>query len=199
MSFVSFAFVGLLALALIARLVFHHLGLRGPFFGALILASVVFYGWHVPSYLALIVFSTVVDYVAGARIVASGTRERQRRLWLILSLVANLGVLGFFKYADFAMDEVQRLGAWLGLGDWVLPHLGIALPIGISFYTFHSMSYTIDVYRRRIEPVARFRDLFLFVSFFPQLVAGPIVRARDFLYQLERPRPPRLVVWMEGI
>jgi alginate O-acetyltransferase complex protein AlgI len=149
----------------------------------LLLASYVFYGAWDARFLLLILASTLVDYVAGGRIVASGERSVRRR-WLVASLVANLGILGFFKYWNFF---VVSGGALLGaLGLDVAPRtLEIVLPVGISFFTFQSMSYTIDLYRRRIEPARGFADFALFVSFFPQLVAGPIVRARELLPQLD--------------
>jgi D-alanyl-lipoteichoic acid acyltransferase DltB (MBOAT superfamily) len=152
----------------------------------LLVGSYVFYGAWDERFLTLILFSTVVDYVAGARIGASES-PRTRRLWLTVSLVANLGVLGFFKYYNFfarsAVDLLELLGFQANPAT-----LDIILPLGISFYTFQTMSYTIDVYRRRLEPVKGFFDFAVFVSFFPQLVAGPIVRAVQFLPQLEKTR-----------
>ncbi|HKJ25902.1 MAG TPA: MBOAT family protein, partial [Myxococcota bacterium] len=148
----------------------------------LLVASYVFYGAWDPRFLLLIFASTLVDYVAGARIAASDDRGVRRR-WLVASLGANLGILGFFKYWNFfAVSAGAVLGA---LGLDVAPRtLHIVLPVGISFFTFQSMSYTIDIHRRRIGPERSFADFALFVSFFPQLVAGPIVRASELLPQL---------------
>ena len=145
-------------------------------------ASWFFYAAWDWRFLGLILFSTLVDYVVGARL---GTSERQghRRMLLALSLVANLGLLGLFKYYDFFVTSGHSLLAWMGL-DISPRTLGWVLPVGISFYTFQTLSYTIDVYRRSLKPVSSFLDFALFVGFFPQLVAGPIVRASQFLPQM---------------
>lgn len=126
--------------------------------------------------------STIMDYIVGLGIGRSQEQSR-RRAWLFVSIGINLGVLAFFKYYNFCVDSVHAALSWFGLhtSKWTL---AIFLPYGISFYTFQSMSYSIDVYRRRIEPVRSFLDLACFISFFPQLVAGPIVRAMTFLPQL---------------
>lgn len=196
MSFISYAFFFLLAIVLLLRLLSDRFGFRRPFLFGLIAASMVFYGWHIPYYLAIILFSTAVDYVAGGRIAAAAARPR--RFWLVASLVANLGVLAFFKYLNFGLDQIEALRTWLGFAGSNFVHFELVLPIGISFYTFQSMSYTIDIYRHRLEPVSSFWRFLLFVSFFPQLVAGPIVRAHDFLYQIDRRRRVRARVWLEG-
>ncbi len=156
----------------------------------LLVASYVFYmSWN-PSFLLLIIGSTVLDYVCGARI-AAGTSERGRRLFLVASLVGNLGLLAFFKYTNFFWGSALDLGQVLGLPLGQLPrHFDILLPVGISFYTFQTMSYSLDIYRGRLAPTRSLLDFALYVAFFPQLVAGPIVRARDFLPQLEQ--APRL-------
>ncbi len=126
--------------------------------------------------------STIMDYVVGLGIGDAKTQAR-RRGWLLVSLFVNLGVLGFFKYANFGLDSIHHMLTWLGLPT--SKHtLNIFLPYGISFYTFQSMSYSIDVYRGRLEPARKFLDLAFFISFFPQLVAGPIVRAITFLPQV---------------
>ncbi|HET6277689.1 MAG TPA: MBOAT family O-acyltransferase, partial [Candidatus Polarisedimenticolia bacterium] len=153
----------------------------------LLLASFYFYmSWNAVL-IVLILFSTLVDYLLAARIHAS-TCPRRRRTLLILSLVINLGLLGLFKYANFFIDNTNAV---LGMFSLRVPFVvDILLPVGISFFTFQSMSYTIDVYRRELQPARSFADFALFVSFFPQLVAGPIVRASQFLPQLDRPRRP---------
>ncbi len=149
---------------------------------SMLVASYIFYGWWDWRFLSLICLSTVVDFVAGRAIHATDS-GRLRRLWLCCSLGTNLGMLAFFKYADFFVDSFIDLLA--GLGVEASPGtLGIILPVGISFYTFQTMSYSIDIHRRVLEPTERLLDFALFVGFFPQLVAGPIVRARDFLSQL---------------
>jgi alginate O-acetyltransferase complex protein AlgI len=126
--------------------------------------------------------STIMDYVVGLGIAAAPS-ETRRRAWLFLSLLANLGVLAFFKYFHFFVASATHFLQWFGLPASEST-LRIFLPYGISFYTFQSMSYSIDVYRRRLEPMRSFLDLACFISFFPQLVAGPIVRASVFLPQL---------------
>ncbi len=155
--------------------------------GFVLFASCVFYmAWN-PAYIALILFSITVDYFAGRAIHGAPTDER-RRLWLAISIIVNLGLLGTFKYYNFFSSAVAD-GARLFGATLEPAHLNVMLPVGISFYTFESLSYTIDVYRRRIEPTRNFVRFAFFITFFPHLVAGPIVRAADFLPQLdERPR-----------
>lgn len=151
---------------------------------ALLAASYVFYAAWDWRFLALILASTLVDYTAALGMRRART-EAARRRFLVASLAANLGMLGFFKYFNFFIDSAAAILRPLGaeLGDRALE---IVLPVGISFFTFQTMSYTIDVYRKKLEPVASLLDFALFVGFFPQLVAGPIVRAARFLPQLER-------------
>ncbi len=152
----------------------------------LLLASYLFYGWWNPYYLSLIVASSLIDMWAGQSI-AVETDARRRRFFLIVSLVTNLGILGVFKYFNFFSASVTQ--ALNSLGMQADPFtLNVLLPVGISFYTFQSMSYTIDIYRGKLEPVRSKLDFLLYVTFFPQLVAGPIVRATDFLPQLVTPR-----------
>ncbi len=147
------------------------------------------------SFVGLLAFSTVLDFVAGRAIhrlapqaeaedpeVARRARRDQSR-WLLLSLVANLGLLGYFKYVNFFIEAFTDIAGVLGLP--ITPvHLSVVLPLGISFYTFQSLSYTLDIWRGRLEPEPSLARFALFVSFFPQLVAGPIVRARELLPQL---------------
>lgn len=147
---------------------------------ALLVASYVFYAAWDWRFLSLILVSTLVDFVAARRIDAA-THPRQRRGWLRLSLVVNLGLLGFFKYFNFFIDSAASILEPLGINT---QSLDIVLPVGISFFTFQTLSYTLDVYRKRLRPVSGLADFALFVAFFPQLVAGPIVRAADFLPQL---------------
>lgn len=148
--------------------------------------SWLFYaGWE-PKFLGLIIATTVVDYLIGGRIAAS-TEQPRRLRWLWLSIAWNLGMLGFFKYCNFFIDSGQVFLGWLGLHTSV-SSLNIILPAGISFFTFQSMSYSIDIYRKQIQPTRSFLDFATFIAFFPQLFAGPIVRAADFLPQLETRR-----------
>ena len=148
----------------------------------LLVASYLFYGAWNPPFALLLFATTALDFYLGARI-ARATRPAARRAWMIASVTSNLSMLGFFKYGNFLLGNFQWLLARGGVA-YQPPHLDIFLPIGISFYTFHSLSYTLDVYRKVCQPTKSLRDFTLAVSFFPQLVAGPIVRAADFLPQL---------------
>jgi alginate O-acetyltransferase complex protein AlgI len=165
---------------------------------ALTLLSYVFYGWADPRFVLLLVGTTLVDYFAALAIAQKrpwssapvealpigGERTKFQRAALIVSIVSNLGVLAFFKYANFAIDSFTRLMNTFGFGRAGHGALRIALPLGISFYTFQSLSYTIDVYRGRARATRNLIDLACFVSMFPQLVAGPIVRYSDVADQL---------------
>jgi D-alanyl-lipoteichoic acid acyltransferase DltB (MBOAT superfamily) len=147
----------------------------------LLLASYLFYaGWN-PAYLPLIWTSTAVDYFVGLKLEAEA-RTRRRRMWLAASLITNLALLFSFKYYDFAAETLRTL---FGIPEQALPVSPFLLPIGISFYTFQTLSYTIDLYRGKIEAEPNPLRFALFVAFFPQLVAGPIERARNLLPQLE--------------
>jgi alginate O-acetyltransferase complex protein AlgI len=149
-------------------------------------ASLCFYAAWNAALVLLIVGTAWVDFHLARGMAAAPTAGR-RRVFLIFSLVSNLGVLGFFKYTNFLAESFYQAQVWLGLGWWSAPpHFNILLPVGISFYTFQTLSYTVDVYRGRVEPLRDFVRFLLYISFFPQLVAGPIVRAGDFLPQLER-------------
>jgi D-alanyl-lipoteichoic acid acyltransferase DltB (MBOAT superfamily) len=134
-------------------------------------------------FVLLLVFSTLIDYAAGLLIGAARERGETGRGWLLLSLVTNLGILGYFKYAGFLLEIGASVARAAGLPQ-AAPALRIALPIGVSFYTFQSLSYTIDVWRGKLDPERSFVRFALYVAFFPQLVAGPIVRATEFLPQL---------------
>lgn len=149
----------------------------------LLVASYVFYGWIHPWFCILIASSTIIDYFCGLGM----KTKKNKKIFLIISLVANLGMLGFFKYFNFFADNVHTILTMLGLqlSPWTLQ---IFLPVGISFYTFQTLSYTIDIYRGELEARKNFIDFAVFVSFFPQLVAGPIERAKRFLPQIEQNR-----------
>ena len=148
----------------------------------LVVASYIFYGAWNPPFAALLFSTTAMDFWLGSRIARAKGRH-SRRMWLVASVCMNLTMLGFFKYGNFLLQNFQWLLAHLGI-IYQPPHLDILLPVGISFYTFHSLSYTLDIYRGVLQPTKSLRDFILAVSFFPQLVAGPIVRAGDFLPQL---------------
>jgi D-alanyl-lipoteichoic acid acyltransferase DltB (MBOAT superfamily) len=154
----------------------------------LVVASYIFYGAWNPPFAALLFSTTAMDFWLGRQIGKAQDRHRKKR-WLVASVCMNLSMLGFFKYGNFLLQNFQWLLARVGI-IYQPPHLDILLPVGISFYTFHSLSYTLDIYRGVLQPTRSLRDFILAVSFFPQLVAGPIVRAGDFLPQLVH--PPRL-------
>lgn len=162
-----------------------------------LIASYVFYSWWDWRFLALLVFSTVLDYWVGQGLVYAN-RNVLRKLLLGVSLACNLGLLGFFKYWNFFVDS--WIVAWSQLGVTMHPlTTQIVLPVGISFYTFQTMSYTIDVYRRRFAPVRDPLAFAAFVAFFPQLVAGPIERAAHFLPQFMRSRRFSYPEAIEGV
>lgn len=147
----------------------------------LLLASYVFYGLWNPPLVILLWISTLVDWTAGNKL-AKEERQQKRKLWLFLSLAVNLGFLAFFKYRDFLLDNFTTVVNTYGYGYQAQP-MDIILPMGISFYTFQTMSYTIDMYNRKTERAKTFLDFALYVTFFPQLVAGPIVRAKELISQ----------------
>jgi D-alanyl-lipoteichoic acid acyltransferase DltB (MBOAT superfamily) len=152
----------------------------------IIAASYLFYGWWDWRFLSLILFSTVVDYTVGRRL-AVADKSPHRKVLLLTSIVINIGLLGFFKYYNFFLDNFIQAFSFFG-NELNARSLNIILPVGISFYTFQTLSYTIDVYRRKMEPTRDFFAFMAFVSFFPQLVAGPIERASNLLPQFYRKR-----------
>jgi len=147
----------------------------------LLISSYVFYGWWDWRFLSLILISSLSDFIIGMSIFRTDVK-RNRKILLITSLIVNLGLLGFFKYYNFFIDSFIDAFSTLGFNVHV-SSMQIILPIGISFYTFQTLSYTIDIYRRKIEPTGNIITFFTFVSFFPQLVAGPIERAKNLLPQ----------------
>lgn len=162
----------------------------------LLVASYVFYGCWDWRFLFLIWLSTVVDFFAGIQIDKSTTDARRKR-FVALSVIVNLGILGFFKYFNFFAESMTGLLSHFGVeADYRL--LNIVLPVGISFYTFQTMTYSIDIYRKKIKPTHHFLDFALFVAFFPQLVAGPIERASRLLPQVLNPRQINLHQSVEG-
>ena len=150
----------------------------------LLVASYYFYAYWDYRFCGLLLLSTVVDFVVAKQMFRAQTTSTRRSL-LLISLAVNLGVLGFFKYFNFFIDSARPLLESIGMSGQTLQ---IILPVGISFYTFQTLSYTIDVYRGVLKPVNRFLDFALYVAFFPQLVAGPIVRARELLPCVSRAR-----------
>lgn len=162
----------------------------------LLLSSYVFYGWWDWRFLSLIAFSTLVDWAVGLRIHEANQNDNpgnpdlrtdRAKKWLAVSLAVNLGLLGYFKYANFFIES--WIDAWGSLGVEMHPYtLQLILPVGISFYTFQTLSYSIDIYRRQLKPTQSLLNFAAFVSFFPQLVAGPIERASALLPQIEKKR-----------
>ncbi len=163
----------------------------------IVLASYVFYGWWDWRFLSLIVFSTLVDYTIGRRL-GTEDKERSRKILLYTSIAVNLGFLGFFKYYNFFLDNFIQAFSFFGQSIEVRS-LNIILPVGISFYTFQTLSYTIDVYNRKLEPTKDLIAFSAFVSFFPQLVAGPIERATNLLPQFFSHRTFDLEKAKEGL
>jgi len=172
-DFVVFFILVLTAITIYKNKNFQHFFLLG--------ASYFFFFYSSNYLVSLLIASTLMDYYVGKAIWNSKSVQRKKAL-LIISMAGNLGLLGFFKYANFSIEQFNSIGASLGWSN--LEFLEIVLPIGISFYTFQTMSYTIDVYRGKLKPSDSLKEFALFVSFFPQLVAGPIVRASEFLPQL---------------
>jgi alginate O-acetyltransferase complex protein AlgI len=173
-EFVIFFIVVVATIAIIKYRKFQHL--------FLLFASYFFFYFSSNFFITLLIFSTILDFYVGKWIWTSKSTH-QKKILLISSLVGNLSLLGFFKYSDFAILQFNIIGSYFNLTD-LIPLLNIALPIGISFYTFQTISYTVDIYRGKLTPSKTFREFALFVSFFPQLVAGPIIRASHFLPQL---------------
>jgi alginate O-acetyltransferase complex protein AlgI len=205
MNFISFAYAVLFCTVFLCRLCFGRRKTERPFVFILLMASALLYAWHIPDFLFILMTSAAVDYFAGLYLGRGQDSDEEghtpppaaRKLVLVASLGTNLGLLFYFKYTDFVIVSSKSLLDAVGIPTGLHP-FGTILPMGISFYTFASLSYTIDVYRRQIRPVRRFWQFFLFVSFFPHLVAGPIVRASAFLPQMDRRRLPRLAFFNEG-
>ncbi len=194
MQFTTFTFLIFFIAVVAAYAATQRLFLRN---GLLLVASYVFYGWWDWRFLLLIALSTVVDFVAAGRI-HRASADSVRRAWLTLSCVTNLGALGLFKYYGFFATSLSELFNSMGYQLDVFT-LNVILPVGISFYTFQTLSYTIDVYRREMEPERQFLVFAVFVAFFPQLVAGPIERGRTMLPQFRRIQPVTIDGFIRGI
>ena len=158
----------------------------------LLVGSLIFYSWGEVKYFPIMAASIAVDFIASNGIMAAGDRQGRRRAWLLVSVFLNLGMLFFFKYTDFV---IQNLNSITGSS---LPYLKLTLPLGISFYTFQTMSYTIDVYRGKVEAEKNLVNFGAFVALFPQLIAGPIVRYTDVNREL-RERRVDLAQIQEGV
>ncbi len=159
-------------------------------------SSYVFYGWWDWRFLSLILFSSLVDFVGA--ILITNKRGKSRKAILAVSLITNLGLLGFFKYFNFFLDNISEVFSFCGV-PLQMEALTVVLPVGISFYTFQTMSYTIDVYRGNLKPTHDFVAFSAYVSFFPQLVAGPIERATNLLPQFQRPRQFDISLAVDGL
>lgn len=183
MLFNSYSFILFFILTLVVSRMLGNWSVRKLF---LLITSYIFYAAWNPPFIILLWLSTLVDWFI-ARSIHSCPRKRFRTILLVMSLCTNLGMLGFFKYGNFLLVNFRLLLHQFSL-DWEGTPIGIVLPVGISFYTFQTLSYTIDVYRRKIVPGKSFLDYALYVTFFPQLVAGPIVRASEFLPQCKEKR-----------
>ncbi len=186
MVFNSLTFLVFFAVLLVA----HHL----PFLSwrakkvNLLIASYIFYAAWNPPFILLLWASTIVDWFIARGIWASRDKSRAvRRSWLVISVAVNIGFIGFFKYGEFLLQNWQALMQAFGV-TWVAPEWNIVLPVGISFYTFVTLSYTLDVYLGRSKPIGSFLDYALFVTFFPHLVAGPIVRPTQLVPQFYTPK-----------
>ena len=194
MLFNSFEFLLFFPIVAVAVYNIRHPAFRLPF---LLAASYFFYMWWRPAYILLLLASTGVDYFAGLLIPRMESPAR-KRLILLISIITNLGLLGVFKYFNFGVASINGILGWAGStplslqANWVLP-------VGISFYTFQSMSYTIDVYRGRLEPERNPLRFALYVAFFPQLVAGPIERGSRLLPQLKNLKPLTADRLQEGV
>lgn len=194
MLFNSFVFFGFLAMVL--PITYALKGAKGQKVW-LLLASYLFYGYWDWRFCGLLMLSTAVDYAVGLRLHQTDHPIRRQR-WLWLSLATNLGILATFKYFDFFVDSFEGMVHILGFSLDPI-HLRLILPMGISFYTFQTMSYTLDIYFRRLSPTHSLLDFALFVAFFPQLVAGPIERASRLLPQLRGPFRPTQAQIHQGI
>lgn len=183
MLFNSFEFIVFLPIVfLLYWLVFNRLRIQNLF---VIIASYIFYGWWDWTFLVLIFITTLFSYLSGLGIEQTSGKKRKAILWG--NIILNLGILGLFKYFNFFAENFKLLFESVGIHlDWVT--LNIVLPVGISFYTFQALSYSIDVYKKKIEPTRDIVAFFAFISFFPQLVAGPIERATNLLPQFLKPR-----------
>lgn len=190
-SFIFFIFLG------VVLPVFYFLpGKKGKNL-FLLFASYFFYGYWDWRFCSLLALSTIIDFYIGSWLFA--THDAKKRRWLLaVSLISNLGILGFFKYFNFFVDSFQKVSSNLGWNPDYL-HLNIILPVGISFYTFQTLSYCLDIYRKKIEPTGNLIDFALFVAFFPQLVAGPIERAKTLLPQLSRKLIPTREQIKQGV
>ncbi len=183
MLFNSYSFIVFMTIVMLLSRFMGNWRVRKSF---LLLVSYIFYAAWNPPFVIVLWVSTFADWYL-AKWMYTAKEQRTRRVFMALSLLVNLGMLAFFKYGNFILDNLAAASGLLNT-TWERPEFNIILPMGISFYTFQTLSYTLDVYRRNITPAASFLDYALYVTFFPQLVAGPIVRASDFIPQCKEPK-----------
>ncbi len=198
MSFVSTAFLILVLACVGFRWKLRKPENRNYYLWFLLAASLVFYASYIPRYIFLLLGLTAIDFVLGRKI-AETKNAGLKKFYLTLSIVSNLGLLGFYKYSHFLIETLQDFSYVLDGPVLARIQANSALPLGLSFFTFQSMSYTIDVYRGSILPERRYWRFLLFVSFFTHLISGPIVRASELLYQFDRKRRLWPAVAMEGL
>ncbi len=197
MNFATYSFLTLFLIAVLLRLTVGRNSSSRIYLGGLLTLSLVFYAWEVPYFVFLLLFSALVDYSCGWCIGVS-KKPSHKKAFVVLSVFSNLSILGYFKYSYFFIEQFSTLFKSFNDSLFEAEKLSIILPIGISFYTFQSMSYTIDIYRNKLKPEKNFLNFFLYIAFFPQLVAGPIVKAKEFLYQMSRNRSIQYRVWSHG-
>ena len=164
----------------------------------IVVVSYIFYGWWDWRFLSLILISTLIDYFVGLKIYSSNNINRKKN-YLLISVIVNLGILGFFKYYNFFIDSWIDLVSTFGYYPKSVWSLNIILPVGISFYTFQTMSYSLDIYNRKLKPTKDFISFAAFVSFFPQLVAGPIERASNLIPQILHARVFKYEKGVQGL
>ena len=172
-DFIIFFFVFVLTIEIIRNRKFQHIFLLS--------ASLFFFYYTNTYYISILIYTIVLDFYL-ARAIYNTDAVKKKKILLVISLASNLGMLGFFKYTDFTISQLNILGKYFDFNQ--IPLINIIMPVGISFYNFHSLGYIIDIYRGSISPTKSLKDYAIFVAFFPQLVAGPILRAGHFLPQL---------------
>jgi D-alanyl-lipoteichoic acid acyltransferase DltB (MBOAT superfamily) len=173
MSFVSWCFLTLLAVVLAGRIVLSRRKTGWPYLGLLLGASLAFYGWFFLPFLGLLLLSTAIDYSTARLMDRPAMSPKARRSFLALSVISNLAILATFKYANFAALTLEQAFGYFGWAHQ-LPRSHLGLPMGISFYTFVALGYTVDIYRGTMRAERNFFRFLLFVAFFPHLMAGPI-------------------------